>query len=364
LAIGRDKEADTTITIVGQSGSGKTNMLASLLFNSNAYEDLKEGEDPVKDPAFKSRGEDSDRQDTEVLRRQFERMLFGRDYAEGGATEAVRRYRCYLEYTSAEDTGAGWLRKLSSKSEPTPIRIDFDIVDGRGGDVAPDGHESELDEGTKSRRQVYRDALDRSSAAVICMPVQDAEYRNRTVRNFLDELARMKEAKRRDPTLPRLERIAICFTKYEAEFLSYGPGAYGLASDARAFRQRMRDHPNLRMFGDLVESNTGEDAIDLRFFPVSSYGFLSQGGSANFYDYPYARGLKTRAVDPVDDYGNPNLEGYQMHFPVQVKEATATKLWWPYNVAPPFFFALTGRVTGPMALLPHEIGFGGSDQDG
>jgi len=39
----------TRVTIIGQSGSGKTNMLASLMFNQNAMADLEEGQDGVTD---------------------------------------------------------------------------------------------------------------------------------------------------------------------------------------------------------------------------------------------------------------------------------------------------------------------------
>lgn len=353
-----NKTADKTLSIVGQSSSGKTNLLASLLHNTAANEDLLEGPDRVSRGQFIERPGDDRREDTEVLQRHFGHMLRGLDHFEGAATEAVRRYRCRLEFTPPDEPPPARAWGMGRSRSASAVGIDFDIVDGRGGDVAPDALESELDERTKARRQLYRDALQQSSAALICMPVQESAHKNTVVRNFIQELDLMKEAKRTDTTLPRLKRVAICFTKYEAEFLAHGPGAIDVASDPDVFRERMSDHASLQMFGPLVEANHSEHAFDLMFFPVSSYGFISQGGAPNFYEYPEAPGLKTRAVDPIEDYDNPGLQDYEDHFPVAVNDAAAKKLWWPYNVAPPFLFALTGRVTGPLALTPEEIGFG------
>lgn len=345
-----------SITLAGQSASGKTNMLASLLFNNNAREELCSGQDAISDPAFSLR-DFEDPSDTNHLGRHYWRMKSGMDFMLGEGTNEVRRYPCRLKFaaTGADDRRA---RSIFRSGRPTTEEIiDFDIIDGRGGDLAPTVPDSELDATALSRREQFRDALLESSGAIICMPIQKAAYNVEVATRFLRELERVKEKKKEDSELPRLERVAICYTIYEAEFVTHGPYAIDVASDRNEFRRRIIDHASLMMFANFVRANSGDDAFDLRFFPVSSFGFLGEGGSANFYDHPIARGLKTRAIDPYDDYDNPDLPGYEAHFPYPLTQAEAAAQWWPYNVASPVLFALTGRVTGPLSLEPSELGF-------
>ncbi len=346
-----------TLTLVGQSASGKTNMLASLLFNNNALIDLSEGNDKVAAPSLTLERTDETISNVEELQRHYRRMLSGRDELEGEGSLDVRSYSCRLEFDTlnkAQPKKRGFFRRASTS---TLESFGVELFDGRGGDIAPEVPEEELDEPTKARRDAYRDAMEKSSAVLVCMPVQKEAYNDDVVRRFLPELKRALDEKEVDPQLPRLNRVAICFTKYEAEFLDKGVNAIELAADRDTFKKLMSGHASLEMFRDFVSSNRGRASFDLRFFPVSSYGFIGEGGAPNFYGYPEARGIKTRSIDSYRDYDDPELPGYKSHFPVAMNDAEAVELWFPFNVAPPFLFAATGKVTGPISLDARELGF-------
>lgn len=350
---------DKTITIAGQSASGKTNMLASLLFNKNVCADLDIGPDRVDGPVVGPRvSEGKSAHDIDDLRDHYARMISGKEDLMGEGTNEVRRYPSRLSFAvppaSAKQTST-WLNR--PKTKPRYVTLDFDIVDGRGNDLASVKREAELDKTERSRRDTYRDALSASTGAIICMSIQREAFSNKVVDKFLTELERMKKQKKDDPSLPRLAHVAICYTFYETDFIASGAVAGELASDRGEFQRRMRDHASRTMFVDFVQSNRGNDRFDLRFFPVSSYGFIRGNGAANFYNYPNAKGLKTRSVDVFDDYNNPELPDYWDHFPYPMTQAEAAELWWPYNLAPPVLFALTGRVTGPLSVTPSELSF-------
>ncbi|MEM9756335.1 MAG: hypothetical protein AAF914_10090 [Pseudomonadota bacterium] len=344
--------------MVGQQASGKTNLMASVLFNTNAAVDLAEGPDRIGSPSISVRPVgDALSPDARTLQTHYDQMLFGRTTP---GTDDVRRYEATLRYVDApQPSGRVGFRRAPVEE---PVELEFDIVDGRGGDVAKTrqfaGEENEEEaRDNKAKLDRYRDGLNDSIGAVICMPIRKDEFDSVVVTNFNAELELMRQRKAKDPQLPRLSRVAICFTMYELEFLSEGGGAIDRAVRPEVFRERMMDNANLSMFKPFVLGNRGPDAFDIRFFPTSSYGFVSEGGSPNYYDYAGARGLKARAVDPVEDYGDIALPGYKDHFPIPLSQGEASALWFPFNVAPPILFALTGRITGPVSLAPHELGF-------
>lgn len=354
------KKEQKKITIVGQSASGKTNMLASLMFNDNATDDLKHGPHGVINPTCAPEMPDGDaKSHAEDLQKHYKTMLYGKDDPKGEGTNDVRSYFSRLTFTEqADPEPRKGLFGFGAASEPEKVSLDFEIVDGRGGDFAPSVTDDEMDETAKGRRQAYRDALDDSVAKIICMPVQKDAYKSEIAARALNELNLAIKRKAEDSSLPRLERVAICFTKYEAEFMGHGPDAIYRASDPETFRAMMMNHASRSMFSNFVLSNDGPNAFDIQFFPVSAYGFTAEAGGANFYNHSVAPGLKSRAIDPDYDYDDPDMPDYRAHFPHPLTEADATSLWYPFNVAPPFLYALTGLVTGPLCLSPERLGFG------
>lgn len=346
-----------TLTFVGQSASGKTNMLASLLLNDNTLDDLRDGDGSVVAPSMTLERTDETLSHVEELQRHYRRMLSGRDELEGEGSTDVRSYACKLKYelpSDASTASSGFFRRATA---PELVSLDVELFDGRGGDIAPEIPEDELDDLTKSRRDAYRDAMAKSTAVMICMPIQKDAYNDDVVRRFLPELKRALAEKESDKSLPPLERVAICFTKYEAEFLDIGTDAIDHATNKERFRNLMDGHASLEMFRNFIADNRRGSGFELRFFPVSSYGFIGEGGAPNFYGYPSARGIKTRSIDPFVDYDDPSLPDYKSHFPVALNDAEAVSLWFPFNVAPPFLFAATGRVAGPISLEARDLGF-------
>lgn len=351
------------ITIVGQSASGKTNMLASLMFNNNVMADLKQ---PSRDPGLIGPARQRMDTDGEVakhtdwLHDHYGKMLAGKDGVSALSTDEVRKY--LLEVSFKQDTGQVNKSLWGGTSEPVlkEERIQLEIADGRGGDWASDIADDKMSDGQKARRLAYRDALDVSVAKIICMPIR-GEYQSAIASRAIKEIRLAIERKRADPKLPPLERVAICYTKYESEFVDRGSDAMDYASDPDVFKAIMMGHASRAMFSDFVLKNSGPEACDIRFFPVSSYGFTEEANSANYYGYRHAPGLKTRAIDEYYDYDDEDLPDYKAHFPHPLSQEDAEALWWPYNVAPPFIFALTGIVTGPLSLSPEELGFTTSD---
>lgn len=350
------KKADIPmITIVGQSKSGKTNMLASMLHNRQAHKQMEMGETPLESAAFFPQADLSPAEESvlEEIGRHYRSMLRGLDLLHLEGTREVRQYNCILQNTEmAVPEKKGWRSK--SAAQKIQINTPFILTDGRGGDIAPEEAVDPEDETTMSRRVAYRDAADRSIGHVVCMPIQTEEYRTEVIQRFLRELRGSLKRKAEDRDLPPLKRIAICYTKYEMPFMEFGVDARVAATDPDEFIRTIKESASFADFvGFLGDSDVNE--IETRIFPVSCFGFVKTDGSANFYNYPYAPGLMTRAIDEHDDYENRELPNYKDHFPLPLTEGQAAGMWEPFNAACPFLYALTGRVTGPLSVTVKQV---------
>lgn len=343
-------EKSETVTLIGQSKSGKTHLLAALLNHPSRVRDLEEGPDRVEDPVLETLpdGDEARRMDHENLVSHFDNILRGKDSFEGRneGTDKARRYSARLRYgLPARTERALWRRS----SEPSQYSVDFSIVDGRGGDLAPDGYHQEFanDEVFRKRRSEYRDAVVQSSGLVICLTLGRDEYDLSMGARLLEEYRLACELKNSTPNAVPFRHVALCLTKYEMVLGDIGPTAGLVARNHESFLGLARDSAGVNQFRDLLRAGRHGDSVRTMVFPVSTFGFIGHTGAANWYGYPWAPGLRTRAVSEYD-LDDDSLPGYRDHFPQAVSQNRSLNLWQPFNLAPPLLFALTGRITGPM----------------
>lgn len=365
-----DGVATAKVTMVGQSSSGKTNLLATLLQNRKSWFDIQTGWDGISDIGMESSAPEGSpsEADMNVLDRQFKAILSGRDFdAEG--TDTVRHYPFTLKFTShvrkkkrlvGIATGG-----THTVSEHQSIR--FDVVDGRGGDLAPPAFVDPNDpenEDQLSRRAEYVAGLDESVGVLVCMPIKDEEFDTTMATKLVDTIVKTIKRRKRANALKPLERIALCFTKYDLLFSQDGTDAGHQALDPGVVIEQLSGQTMFEVFRPLFNEQKQSSELDIRVFPASTLGFINGAGAANYYDYQHAPGLLTRRVTPEIDYDDPDLnpdagrEGkstYQDHFPFQITEQAASSQWQPFNIAPPLVYALTGRLTGPLHLSPDEF---------
>jgi len=358
--------SDRCITIVGQSGSGKTHILSALLHSASACDQLIYHEPSLLNPRFQPLPTQSidDEINLGRLQTQFESILAGHEDLVAG-TDNVCRYPAMLRYDQpvepsvATNGKKGWglfgrqPEKVDQKTEQ--VYREFQIVDGRGGDLAQGFAKSEADrvrsvEDSNNLLLEYRDGMAASVGIIICLPTSSAEFDPGIMRRFQNEIQRAIADKADDPSLPPLERVSLCFTKYEAHFVDYGPDAFDAANDPDVFIEMMREQPAMKLFRESL----AHEPFDFRIFPVSTYGFVSGSGGANFYNYEHMPGLMSRVI-PEEDFSNPELPKYRDHFPVALNAGQAEQLWHPFNIAPPFVYALTGEEYGPLCLRPEEF---------
>ena len=367
---GGDDRKTTKITMVGQSQSGKTNLLATLLQNKKSWFDIQMGWDGISDIGIESAAHEGSPSevDMNVLHRQYKAILAGRDFdAEG--TDQVRHYPFTLKYTShmhkkrrVAGIPTGRMQMVSEHHA-----INFDIVDGRGGDIAPPSFVDPSDpenEAQLSRRSEYLAGLDESVGILVCMPIRDEEFDTTMATKMVNTILTTIERRKKASGLKPLERIALCFTKYDLLFSQDGANAGVEASDPALVLEQLTGQTMFEVFRPLFNEQKQSDDLEIRIFPASTLGFVDGVGAANYYDYQHAPGLLTRIVSPEFDYNDPDLnrdagvEGkstYEDHFPFELTEQAASTLWQPFNIAPPLVFALRGRLTGPLHLSPDDF---------
>ena len=360
------EEADRrTITLVGQSRSGKTNLLSALLYNPNGLEDIKFGPDPVENPAISTLAlagspEEKSFHSLSVHQRN---ILRGRDFGNEG-TDQVRGYPALLEFDDPKATQVrrGWFGGGQQVQSPIRSRLAFTIVDGRGGDIAPSEYIDPNDpdnESTISRVVEYRDGLDNSVGMVICMPIVDTEFQADVADKLVREVTSAIHRKAQTSGLATLKHVALVFTKYDALFAAEGASAGQLARSPDKTIRLLKGQAIMRRFTPIFHQAQAKSGFQALIFPASTFGFVAGDGPANYYKYQMAPGLLGRAVD-AEDYADPDLNeegqpGLRDHFPIPMPEKEALTLWQPFNIAPPILFALTGRVTGPLVLRPEDL---------
>lgn len=360
------EEADRrTITLVGQSRSGKTNLLSALLYNPNGLEDLKSGLNPVEKPAISTLAQmgSPEEKSFHSLSVHQRNILRGRDFGNEG-TDQVRGYPALLEFDAPWP--APRVRSLfglgQQAEQSTRHRLAFTIVDGRGGDIAPSEYIDPNDPdnaSTISRVVEYRDGLDSSVGMVICMPIVDTEFQADVADKLVREVTSAIHRKTETNGLAALKHVALVFTKYDALFAAEGAAAGQLARSPEEAIRLLKGQAIMRRFAPIFHQAQAKSGFEALIFPASTFGFVAGDGPANYYNYRMAPGLLGRAVE-TEDYTDPDLNeegqpGLRDHFPILMPEKEALTLWQPFNIAPPILFALTGRVTGPLVLRPEEL---------
>lgn len=350
----------TQITLVGQSDSGKTNMLATLLGNTNAHADLQIGPDRITDVSWAAATDDtSDDKQVETLMRYADNILRGRVLTNAGSDD-VRIYPCTLDFreTVTVRKRQGLFASVATYEKPgEPKRISFKIVDGRGGDIAPANYldpNNPQDEAPLARQREYRDRLNESVGAIVIMPIDKDGFRVDLANRLMRELMRTIDERKNTSDLPKLKQVALCYTKYDELFTHLGAKAGEKAADPEAAIGHLANSAMVKVFQPLFSLAKNDPEFNLCIFPVSTFGFVHGTGAANFYNLKQSPGLLTRVVKK-DDWDNPKTPDLINHFPFEMTENEAKSLWRPFNIAPPLYFALTGKITGPLYLEPDDI---------
>ncbi|MCA8928217.1 MAG: hypothetical protein KDC18_09110 [Alphaproteobacteria bacterium] len=355
--------AKRTVTLIGPAQSGKTHMVAALLINQ-PVQDLTQGPDALENPRLVRSDATTSDEEEEVwqrLSRHYNTMFFGRDLLELEATYQVHRYRLTVLWNGAAKQGSGLgLRRWLGGGKEAMSAVALELIDGRGGDLAYDAFvQATTDREAAQRRDDYRKALAASQGVMICQGLGDNDYQQMNIdalnRNIESILLTVDSQRK-----PKLRQVAICLTKYETLFSKYGADAMQKAVDRDFLIRRIREMGMDQMFRTILAHGVGEAAgrrgsgVVVRVFPVSTYGFVGGYGAANFYPWPQAPGLLTRAVEATD-YDDPELEGLRDHYPVPISQGQAMQNWRPFNLAPPLLFAATGKVTGPLSVRAEDL---------
>ena len=350
----------TQITLVGQSDSGKTNMLAALLGNTNAHADLQTGPGRITDVSWSAATDDSsDDKQVEQLMGYADNILRGRVLTNEGSNE-VRIYPCTLDYREIVKVTKrqGLFNGSVVYDKPSdPKRINFKIIDGRGGDIAPENYldpDNPQDERPIARQREYRDRLNESVGAIVIMPIDKKGFQRDLANRLVRELMRTIDERKKASDLPKLKHVALCYTKYDDLFTHLGAGAGEKAASWDAVVKHLADSAMVKVFQPLFSLAQNDPEFKICIFPVSTFGFVHGTGAANFYNLEESPGLLTRTIKR-DDWNNPETPDLINHFPFEMTENQAQSLWRPFNIAPPIYFALTGKITGPLYLHPEEI---------
>lgn len=357
------------ITLVGQSQSGKTNLLATLIQNTKAWSDVKDGWNGITDISVSNMAESGSpaEADMNVLEQQYKAILSGRDFnAEG--SEQVRYFPLALNHVERKKRPKRTLgiRTGGTRIDESTDSLAFEVIDGRGGDIVPVHYLDPNDEENQvilSRRDEYRTGLDESVGILVCMPISDKEFDFAMANRLVKEILETKKRRGAKRSQVKLERVALCFTKYDLLFDKDGAQAGLDARDKDVLISQLHGQAMLDCFRPLFsEANNVGTNLEVLIFPSSTLGFIDGTGPANFYNYEPAPGLLTRIIDPDVDYDESDLQPYDEtlpkykdHFPFEMTDQTANSLWQPFNISPPVLFALTGRRTGPIFLEPHEF---------
>jgi hypothetical protein len=310
-----------------------------------------EGSNACQSPVLEMMADDDEdrRLDRDNMITHYANILQVKDSFEGRnqGTDQARSYRARLGFSRDAEVRRGLLRQM--RLEAQPETHEFLIVDGRGGDLAPNeyGRSIQRDEVFMKRRAEYRDALIRSTGLVICLTIAPSEYDSTMGARLLEEFRLACELKQTAKQGQPFRHIALCLTKYETVMHGDGNKAGVAARDREVFLDIAHRSAGVGQFAELLKRGRAGGDYRAAVFPVSTYGFVEGTGAVNLYDYPAAPGLRTRAVSAYD-YDNADLPDYRDHFPDPITQTQALTMWQPFNLAPPLLYALTGVLTGPM----------------
>lgn len=356
------------ITLVGPSAAGKTHMLAAIGSAGNVRQDTKLGANTDINFSFNLEGIEGDQASCDyvkTLRDDYDKILEGRGDTEG--TDSVFRLKfgvTYDEPANAEalTTKAGVFRRAST---PEPTRelatrnVAFELVDGSGGDLTTFQLQRDVDPTVRKRMDAHYEVLTKARAALICLPwidessiadESDEDLSDRDVQGLENILKNSSFAEN-----AQLENIAVCFTKYEMAFLDEGANAHKKAIDPKIGLKEIRNSSSDDIFEALQHylSNVQEGRKpNIRIFPCSTFGFVNGFGASNFYPSKEFPGLLTRYLPPDVWQEDPKI---QDHFPAPLRNRKASTMWHPFNIGSPFFFAATGKVTGPISFSLEEL---------
>ena len=370
----------TTITLIGPSQSGKTHMMSTIVHSpQTALRDLKEGPNALADAAIFSPGafeSEKVEEDWNVLSRHYDMLLHGRDVDNSGS-DLQRDYRFSILQTkrAGDRFGRGgwplsWFRKRPGNANG---QLDLRLIDDRGGALARPREHARGDTVNQKRIEAYRTAVAGSSGLIVCLPFGDRDYNDRAASALKLEID-LALSKTKTP----IRHVAICLTKFESLFTTFGADAASKAKSLDLLRQHLSRFGYMELVKTIfayTEASFWLKKLTARVFPVSTYGFVRGTGAANFYPWKLRPGLMTRSVEEEDyeDFDvwlrreRKQAENEEMpfsyegcshlrdHYPVEIPEGHAKSLWHPFNIAPPLLFAATGRETGPMCLTKADL---------
>lgn len=341
---------DRAITVIGPSGSGKTLMIATLLNDEGLANDIISAEPDVESVMVIPEHREREAVALSILDDTYFRIMAG------GDAEATRSpYNVTFGLHIRRHTEVkGSILSLRRSGRRDISATNFVLWDAPGGHMTGDfvSH----DESVLREKLEFKRALNSAEAVIICVSVLDKDYKDQQINALEAELKDLINNRGSSP----LRRIIVCLTKFDALFQRDGTDAYKRASDPDEVAKRLRAETCERygnLFAVLKHLNghhyeqTGAE-IEVRVFPVSTFGFVKGEGAANFYDHKKWPGLMTRtisglALDTVSDEDNRPMRD---HYPVEMLDAKAKPLWRPFNLLQPLYFAAEGRIAGDHCL--------------
>jgi GTPase SAR1 family protein len=359
------KNAD--IAIMGPSQSGKT-LLVSAIMNAQSLE--REICDPEPNPlqgielqpAYDAQINPPSEGNEDSLR-LMERAYFSIPHClPPDASGELFEHKFTLDWQDAQDpaTPPRMARRLFRAREVQKEPVlqpwqsqTYSLWDGRGGDLTEEINPADTEVFEASKR--YKDKIRNASGMIVCVSSIDEEYVEKDINKIETLLAQNRALVGGAAPEDRLRYLSVCFTKAETRFLRDGNAAYANMCDPEQAVKRMP----AKRYMDLLQVLDGYRArhgVEVRVFPVSTFGFINGSGAANFYPHPKKPGLLTRVVTEaqLDESDGTGLT-WRDHFPKAISDNKVSELWRPFNVMPAFFFAATGRVTGVMSFSLDEL---------
>ncbi|MEL7444391.1 MAG: hypothetical protein AAGK02_01095 [Pseudomonadota bacterium] len=342
------------ITIMGPSQSGKTLMISTLLNFQSLVEDVIENDEELDRLSF-VRHEDGNRDDFDKIDRAFKGILRA-EQPESTIDAYQIAFDMLTRAKKQQGSTLGRLRQtlLRRRSDMTgydPTR--FVLRDGPGG---------ALSEATPDQEhKTYLEWLHQSEGIIVCLPVQEQDFIDEHFNRLEHELQRLLKTK------PPLRYIAVSLTKFDTLFPDVGARAFQMATDpyvAIERVKRIKKGPFSDVFSVLrglegVPVAYGDEEIEVKLFPVSTYGFVAGRGSANYYrvpaqseDLPEKSGLMTRIVSKRELDADARLRD---HYPEPIIDAMARRLWRPFNLVAPFYYAATGQAATPHCFTLDDL---------
>lgn len=352
----------STITIMGPSKSGKTMMVSTLLNSAKLVEDVI-AQDPELNRLSLVRCKDNDPGSLAIIDKAYDDVLNG-----NGIASTLEAIDIQFDMIVRPESTASGLKSVlagfsSSSGEDSGLpSTRFTLRDGPGGALRKvDGFKDVAEINTEEHK--YLDAMHQSSGLVVCLPANRDDYIDK---NFNPQELKLQRLLADGSPL---KYIAVCLTKYDMLFPDMGGKGFEFATDMDTALPRIQRIANGH-YADMISvlkdldgapkrySQTGEQ-IQVRVFPVSTFGFIKGNGAANYYsptltappdpDAPVDKkdglmskpGLMTRVISEKYLEATPEMRN---HYPAPISDATAREMWHPFNLVAPFYYAATGRL--------------------